>query len=137
MPQGDYVDKNVDMQDQDDASLLNHYRKLINMRNQYPVLKIGDYLPIDVSDITVYAAMRSTEEQKFIVLVNMTENEVTDYTISLKTGPLEGDYQVVEFFSDIDYSVPSLIANADGGFDDFTPLVTLEPYETYILWLSE
>lgn len=137
MPQGDYTDKNVAMQDQDEASLLNHYRKLINMRNQYPVLKIGDYLPIDVSDITVYAAMRSTEEQKFIVLVNMTENEITDYTISLKNGPLEGDYQVVEFFSDIDYSVPNLTANADGGFDDYTPLVTLEPYETYILWLSE
>ncbi|MCD6476496.1 MAG: hypothetical protein J7K85_09605 [Anaerolineaceae bacterium] len=137
MPQRDYTDKNVAMQDQDDASLLNHYRKLINMRNQYPVLKIGDYLPIDVSDITVYAAMRSTEEQKFIVLVNMTENEVTDYTISLKNGPLEGDYQVVEFFSDIEYSVPNLTANADGGFDAYTPLVTLEPYETYILWLSE
>jgi len=137
MPQRDYTDKNVAMQDLDEASLLNHYRKLINMRNQYPVLKIGDYLPIDVSDITVYAAMRSTEEQKFIVLVNMTENEVTDYTISLKNGPLEGDYQVVEFFSDIEYSVPNLTANADGGFDNYTPLVTLEPYETYILWLSE
>ncbi len=137
MPQGDYTDKNVAMQSEDDASLLNHYRKLINLRNQYPALKIGNYLPIDVSDITIYAVMRSTEEQKFIVLVNMTENEVTDYTISLKNGPLEGDYQMVEFFSEFDYSVPNLTANSDGGFDDYTPLVTLEPYETYILWLSE
>lgn len=138
LPQSDYTEKNVALQDEDETSLLNHYRALINARNQYPALRIGDYYNIKCSDVGIYAAMRSTEEQTFIILHNMTPEVVEEYTLTLEEGPLPAgtQFKVVEFFSSLNPRVKSLTVLDGGGFAEYAPLSVLEPYTTYILWLQ-
>ncbi|NSW54295.1 MAG: alpha-amylase [Anaerolineae bacterium] len=135
--QPDYTEKNVAQQTEDETSLLSHYRKLIHFRNTYPALKIGDTHIVGIDNAGVYAILRSTEEQTFLVVANMTAKPIDTYTLNLAQGPLQAgkSYRMVEFFSAAGNGT-ALKADENGGFADYSPLDVLEPYTTYIFWLK-
>ena len=137
LPQRDYPEKNVMLQDEDADSLLNHYRRLINLRNEYPALKIGDYIRVTASDAGIYAALRQTEEETILVIANMSEEPISEYTLNLDSGSLAGTYKVFDLFNAKNLKASSLQANENGGFSDYVPFDVLEPYSTYILWLDQ
>jgi glycosidase len=73
--QPDWRTKNVAAQDSDSTSLLNHYRRLIRLRNSYPGLSSGSLTMIATGDTTgaIAAWLRRSEREAFLIMVNFGE----------------------------------------------------------------
>lgn len=70
--QSDWQTKNVAVQEGDRASLLNHYRTLIHLRNANTALNIGSVALIPTDDTTgaIAAWLRTSNDTSFLVVVN-------------------------------------------------------------------
>lgn len=75
-----YMDINVATQDKDPNSILNHFRKMTQIRKDNPVLVYGDYEIIQKEHPTVYAYSRTLGNDQMLVLLNFSD---TNSTISL------------------------------------------------------
>ena len=89
-----YREVNVAFQDLAQDSLLNHYRRLVQIRNQHSQLQTGDYLPFTSDCRLLYPIMRVDEDGAMIVLANIGRLVQESCTISLEESPLSGEYQV-------------------------------------------
>ena len=89
-----YREVNVAFQDLAQDSLLNHYRRLVQIRNQHSQLQTGDYLPFTTDCRLLYPILRVDEDGAMIVLANIGRLVQESCTISLKESPLSGEYQV-------------------------------------------
>ncbi|MEE4194705.1 MAG: alpha-amylase family glycosyl hydrolase [Anaerolineae bacterium] len=137
LPQTDYKEKNVALQTEDPASLLNHYRKLVNIRNQYPALRVGDYTKIMANDISIYAALRTTEEEKLLIIANMSAEPVSDYHLILNSGIFNETYTAYDLFNGEKLKAADISNDTEEEFFFYTPYETIPPYTTYILWLQD
>ena len=81
----DYALQNVAAEDADEDSVLNWYRRLIGLRENSNVLLHGDYRELMADSEEVYAYERSCGEEKAVILVNFSENEVS-YDEELTAG---------------------------------------------------
>ena len=130
-PQADYPEVNVASQRDNPDSLFNHYRALIQLRNEHPALRYGDWQEVEVDSRRVYAALRHTEGETLLVLINLHKDPLAEYTLSLATAALsEGTAE--ELFQTATVAPPTL--TAAGGFENYTPL-ELAGYTTYIIRL--
>ncbi len=66
---------NVAAEEKDANSILNHFRKMVNLRKQNEVLVYGAYELLDAKNEAVYAYTRSMGHQKMLVLLNFTDQE--------------------------------------------------------------
>ncbi len=135
--QPDFADgKNVAVETADAQSLLSHYRTLIRLRNEHAALRVGAIALVDASTPAIYSLMRSNPGEKLLIVVNLSGEPVSDYQLTLATGPLAAGsrYRAVPLMG----AGPSadLTANAGGGFDAYPPLPTLAPYSSLILQLQ-
>jgi len=64
---------NVQEQEKDPASLLSFYRRLLRVRKTMPALVEGDYQPVHESVEEVLAFLRTTPDQKVLVLLNFSD----------------------------------------------------------------
>ena len=115
-------------------SLLSHYRNLINLRYQHPVLS-GDGIQLLKTDHTgVYAALRYNEEDAVVVLINLTGEPIEDYELKLEEALLnDGIYNITLLLGE-GKVVPLRV---DGGkFSDYVPLKALPPYSTFVMQLT-
>lgn len=86
---------NVVTQSASETSILNRYRKLIQLRNREPALQSGHYEPIaPVFTSGVYAFLRERGEDRFIIVLNLQDQVVEDLQLfalssSLPTGMFE------------------------------------------------
>jgi len=71
----DYKDINVAKQDKDPNSVLNHFRKMVKLRNENKVLVYGKYELLDKNNEDIYAYTRSLDGKKMLVLLNFTDHE--------------------------------------------------------------
>ena len=74
-PDADRV--NVAAQAEDPDSLLNLTRRLIELRREHPVLRLGDFEPFGPTPDGTYAFKRSSAEGRLRVLVNFTDAPAT------------------------------------------------------------
>jgi glycosidase len=132
-PAEDYEERSVALQTDDPDSLLNHYRALIHLRNEHEALRIGGWIEVETDSADVYAFLRTFEEDAHLVLINFSEDPVSDYSLSLSQGPLVGEGVPGVLFGSADPA--SLTANAAGGFDGYKPLETLPPQSSFIFQL--
>lgn len=88
--QADYPNKNVEAQSKDPASLLNHYKKLIQARNQHVSLQVGDLVRVNTGNSSVYAMLRSTDKETTLVLINLGQEIVSNYALEFNTASLKG-----------------------------------------------
>jgi oligo-1,6-glucosidase len=72
-----YKDINVAAQDKDPNSVLNHFRKMVKLRNDNKVLVYGDYQLIQEEHPDIYAYTRILDNQKMLVLLNFTDHNST------------------------------------------------------------
>ena len=133
-PNANFNERNVAHQDTDPGSLLNHYRTLIQLRNQSDALRVGDWLLVESEPGRLYAFLRYVDDEVLLVLVNPSKRAVDDYTLSLSESPLRDQIEALLLFGE--GSVVAPIINEKGGFINYTPLETLPPQSTYILRLS-
>ncbi len=128
-----YAERNVANQDEDPDSLLNHYRQLVRLRNEHVALRTGAPLLVESGVDQVYALLRHSEDETLLVLINLGDEPVSDYNLSLSSGPLAGAYQAVTLLGEGDPA--GFTANSRGGLDAYQPLPTLPAGSTVILQL--
>ncbi|MCX7681501.1 MAG: alpha-amylase family glycosyl hydrolase, partial [Anaerolineae bacterium] len=135
-PQSNYTTVNVAAQTGDPNSLLSHYRSLIHLRNAHPALRVGEWREVRVEDKRVYASLRHDQKatgEMLLVLINLSGEAVSDYSLSLPAGPLSAG-SATALFGAAEVQPPVL--NTRGGFDEYQPLPRLEPYATYVIALK-
>ncbi len=128
-----YEQVNVQTQAADPNSLLNHYRKLIALRNTHEALRLGDTLPVKATS-EVYAFLRQTEQEKLLVVINFGGKPASDYGLSVEASRLSGQLKAVELLGGAQVAAPKL--DAQGGFSDYTPIPELAPRTGYIIQLA-
>jgi glycosidase len=130
----DYPEVNVETELQAADSLLNWYIELIRLRTAYPSLMMGDAYPVTSQHPSVYSLLRSRGGENLLVVLNLSDQEVTDYGLKLAAGPLSGNYQAQAVLGQGEPA--GLVANAKGGFDDYLPLPNLPPYAGLVIKLE-
>ncbi|MGX7173985.1 alpha,alpha-phosphotrehalase [Enterococcus ratti] len=68
---------NVEKECSSKKSILAYYKKLIQLRKQYPVIAIGDYQAYGRNHPHVYSFLRQLGEQKLLVLTNFYDVKTT------------------------------------------------------------
>ncbi len=119
----DYPQNNVVNESADPESLLSTYKNLIRLRNQHAALRVGDAVRVDGSDPGIYSLLRSSKDERILIIANLGDKPLTDYNLSLASGALSGSYRAMSLFGEDTY--PDLVANAQGGFDAYQPVPTL------------
>jgi alpha-amylase len=128
----DYGERNVAGQDADPNSLLNHYRALIRLRSEHAALRLGEWQPVTSEDDAVYAALRSTDNEQILVLVNLGAKPVSDYRLSLESGPFEPGARPALLLGDAKLGVGPVV-NEAGGFSGYNPIAELPPQSIYLI----
>ena len=78
----DYQTHNVAVQEQDPESVLNYYKRIIELRRNIPALLDGKYIPLNENDSNVFAYMREHDSQSVLVVLNMSNQpQTTKYDI--------------------------------------------------------
>ncbi len=94
---------NVQVEDQDSQSLLNWYRRLIQVRNQAPALRRGTYTALTSSSSSVLAFLRSEGPQTLLCLVNLSPYTKSGVTL---TGTMDsltpGTLPMVDLLNPLD-----------------------------------
>lgn len=68
-----YLEINASSQINDDDSVYNFYRRLIHLRHAQPIVATGDWNLLDASDLNVYSFTRSLNNEKLLVIVNLSK----------------------------------------------------------------
>ncbi len=98
-PNADYTTINVAAQENDQKSLLNHYRALIGLRKSHPALGSGNLYLLDTKNSGIFAALRVSGEEIILVLVNLTDETISDYALTLDEAVLtENAYETKMLF---------------------------------------
>ena len=124
----------VAAQTDDPTSLLSHYRDLIRLRNAHSALRNGDWVNLRASNRDVYAFLRRNADETLLVLINFTDETVDDLTLRGSAGALPSVTQAEVIFGDAVAQPPAVAA--DGSFEAYAPVGSLEPYETVVIRLT-
>jgi len=130
---GDLETVNVATQDADPDSLLNQYRALIRLREAHPALRAGDAALVTSTSQKVYAMLRHGEGETLLIVANLSDEPVSEYSLALESGPLAGALGAEVLFGQGE--AVALQVNADGGFDAYVPLPVLEPKSVLVIAL--
>ena len=93
---------------------------------------MGDWQPVASEDDAVYAALRSTDGEQILVLVNLGSKPVSDYRLSLESGPLQPGARPALLLGEADLSAGPVV-NAAGGFAGYKPIAELPPQSSYVI----
>ena len=110
-----YVTINVKAQQEDKDSILNFYKEMIKIRKSNKTLVYGKYQLIWEEHPKVYAYTRGEEDEKYLVLCNLTDQVAT----------LNGEILEVEDLLLANYKV-----------EEFKQYTTLRPYEARLYKLK-
>jgi alpha-amylase len=99
-PQPDWTSKNVAAQDGDPGSLLNHYRRLIHLRNEHPALSKGGLQQGAAMDPAVAALIRASPEETILVALNFGERAIDRVLIMFEPPARGGQYRLEPLYSD-------------------------------------
>lgn len=78
---------------------------------------------VDGGDPATYSLLRTSQDERILIIINLGEKPVSGYNLSLSLGALSGGYRAVFLYCEETF--PALIANAQGGFDAYQPVSTL------------
>ncbi len=130
-PAEDYESRSVALQDDDPQSLLNHYRALVHLRNEYDALRVGDWALVDAGSAKAYAFLRYTDDETILILLNLDDEALDNYELSLELGPFSSARQAVLLYGEGDLAAP--IINEDSGFDAYRPFESLPAQSSFII----
>lgn len=83
-----YITVNAEVQEKDPKSVLNYFRKLVQIRKDIPALVYGKYTVFDEENPSIYAYTRELNNKKIVVLLNFT-NKKAVYNLNFKLGKHE------------------------------------------------
>jgi glycosidase len=129
LPASDYAQVNVGLQTGEPDSLLEHYRALIALRKQHPALSGGQISLVETHNTGIYSALRMSKDETLLVLVNLTGQPITDYSLKFDKNVLgDHDQKAVMLFG-----ADQAADLAGSALSSYQPFVTLAPYGSYII----
>jgi glycosidase len=134
--QPDSFTANVEAQQSDSTSLLNHYRRLIRLRAARNALgSAADFIPLSSGGDTVLAYLRRAEGAAVLVLANLGGVRVSGPSLASRDSVLSPGRYVAGALFGLDTRSP-LLVRRDGRIRDWTPVPSLGPFEARILELT-
>ncbi len=113
-PGSNYVTNNVETMDADPNSLLQHYRRLIRIRNEHESLRRGQTLMVDDNESDAFSFARVLDQEAIVVVAN-TGTQALDPVLSLDISSLQpGEYFVTELLSH--QPMGKIMISTTGGF---------------------
>ncbi|MEZ4810058.1 MAG: alpha-glucosidase [Allomuricauda sp.] len=112
-----HVELNVEAQDSDENSVLNHFRKMTALRKQHPILVYGSYALFEPEHPSVYAYTRTLQDEKVLVLLNFSEEPSN---IALNK----------------DWKIASILINNYPALENLNGTVTLKPFQGAIVSIA-
>ncbi len=97
-----FVEENVEVESNDESSVLSYYRMLAQMRQKHPVLCDGSFDEVFENDPNIFGYVRRNQEEEIMVLANMTmdlhtySSEIEDGYEVLTDGHQSGALQGLE-----------------------------------------
>jgi len=120
---------NVQSMETDANSLLNYYKNLIQIRNSFPALSVGNYQNVICTDSAVFSFLRIYNNQPYLVLTNTANRTINGLNSLINMlAWANGNFKCKELLTNKTESF-YVTDNAIGG-------ITLAPYETKILQLD-
>ncbi|MCG6304709.1 alpha-glucosidase [Vibrio vulnificus] len=114
-----YPEINVEQALADSDSIFYHYQKLIELRKQHPAIVYGDFTPLFAEHDSVFAYVRSHQDEQLLVINNFSDQDVS----------LELPYNLQN------KEVNCLIYNYDS-LDMLGVTLSLRPYQCYAFKLK-
>jgi glycosidase len=130
----DFSTVNVAKQTGDNTSLLEHYRMLIQLRNDHAALRVGKTFVAESNSNKLVSYIRASKDEMLLVIINLDDSPLTDPQLELGVGPLSGSYEAVSLLDKS--TISSLQSNEKGGFDAYTPLPEIPPYGVIVIQLT-
>ncbi|MET4107515.1 alpha-amylase family glycosyl hydrolase [Hymenobacter sp. UYP22] len=128
-----YGQFNVATQQADPASLLNHYKQLIRVRNSQEALRKGYLLPLTSPASSVLSYARVHQQRAVLTVANMGSSTSPALSLALSTLPA-GVYQATELLTG--QAAGTVTLDDQGGFSSWAPnLATLGSNQTWVLQL--
>ncbi len=118
-----YATTNVTIESSDPNSLLSLYRDLIQLRNNHAALRVGDFYSVRSDNFSILSYLRVSKEENLLILINLSEQPVSGFSLSLAQGPLKGKYRALSVLGD--GKLNGVSANASGGFDAYKPFAEI------------
>ena len=126
----DYSRANVATELTDPQSLLYFYRTLLRLRNENPVFSAPGIGLVTSSDSGVYAAFRYSDQERVLVVINLTKNPISQYTLSQPKSTLpDGSYHLQALLGT---ESPADLNVTGGKVGDYVPLAELPAYSVHI-----
>lgn len=131
----DFPILNVENQSGDETSLLEHYRKLIRLRNAHAALRVGETYVAESNSNKLVSYLRASDNEILLIVINIDDKPIKDYQIELSVGPLSGAYAATSLLDNA--SIVPLKANDKGGFDEYSPLPEIPPFSIFVIQLTQ
>jgi glycosidase len=133
--QGDEGSVNVALQDDDPLSLLNLYRRLVQLHAEHPALGHGEFVPIESSASSVTAYLRVAGEDIVLVVLNFGDEAASRPEFSLEPGSAPaGRFQPVTLLGGV--PSPPITVGEDGLLKIGTGVITIPANATWICALE-
>jgi len=126
-----YASWNVKTEESDNNSLLNLYRKLIQIRNQNEALRTGQFLNLNTNDKNLVSFLRETDQQRIVILANTGQKD-EELKIIFPSGTLEsGNYFVNSLIDNVQLNLVTV--NSGNEKFEFTPGIKIDPGKFFLL----
>ena len=135
-PNSNYANYNVADQLEDENSLLNHYKKMIGLRNATQQLRSGEITLVNSSASSVFSFLRkSNEESTAYLVVHNLATARNDLPLNLNASSLEaGNYTLFDVLTNT--AMGELTVGANGAIQGTTEAVSLDGFRSYVLRLD-
>ena len=126
----DYLQSNVAIESSDSNSLFSYYRNLLTLRSQHPALFEYGIKLISTNNPGVYSVIRYGQNEKILIVINLTKTLISDYSLNLKDSSFQdGSYHLKSLLGS---ETPLDLSVAGGSINAYVPLPGLTPYGTHI-----
>ena len=136
-PSANYAQANVATEQADPASLLSHYKKLIQLRNTHETLRKGYFLPVTTPAAGIVTYGRVFGSEAMLTVANVSASAVTRPALSVAISTLPaGTYQATDLYSG--QAAGTVSVDAQGAFTGWAVnLPPLTASQTWILHLTK
>lgn len=134
--QPDSMIANVEVEESDSASLLNHYRRLIHLRSENEALGYGNFVPLETGSTAVAAYLRRKDNRAVLVIANLGGVPISRLSVSSSANVLPpGDYIAKSLFGK--GGETRFRVSKEGAINKWSPVATLEPLQAHIIDVSK
>lgn len=134
--QPDSLTANVEAQDRDRTSLLNHYRTLIHLRAANPAIGTGDFLPLNPGNDAVASYLRRSGNRAVVVVANLGTSRLSGIQLSSGKSALPaGTYSARSLMGGS--AATTLRVDETGAISGWIPVPSLEGLSVHIIEVNK